>query len=189
MTDTSSLRAFIEARLAEDETWALGANRPYEHAVEHAMAPVTGVRWRSVAGDWWEPVRIDPAIDEFVAPPGESCNLATVETWPTRSDRERFMPRVYAAYIVEMDSAAAGHIARHDPARVLREVAAKRAILTAVDKYLDPHPGQPCTNEDNPYVDCELHSAATGRISPDVLPLLASVWSDHADYDPSWSTA
>ena len=53
------------------------------------------------------------------------------------------------------------HIARHDPARVLREVTAKRAILDAVG-----------------YDDRE---AVAGH--------LAAVYSDHPDYRKEWAAA
>lgn len=57
------------------------------------------------------------------------------------------------------DENQAPHIARHDPARVLREVEAKRAIL---DEYL----------------------AAPGW--PQDVVLLAAVYSDHPDYRDEW---
>lgn len=82
----------------------------------------------------------------------------------------------------------AAHIVRHDPSRVLREVAAKRRMLAAVERWHDPHPGLDCTNADDPWAPCELHAAATGRLDPYVLKLLAGIWSDHPDYNPSWST-
>lgn len=73
------------------------------------------------------------------------------------------------------------HIARHDPARALREVAAKRAILAEHRQWVfggttgcstchagheigDPPPG-PCPT----------------------LRALAAVYSDHRDYDPAWA--
>lgn len=69
------------------------------------------------------------------------------------------------------------HIIRHDPARVLRQVAARRKILLGVELWYDPHPGVPCTNIDEDgektFEPCELHVQTKGRISPDVLPLLA----------------
>jgi hypothetical protein len=58
------------------------------------------------------------------------------------------------------------HMARHDPARVLADVAAKRAIMgLAVPGDID----QP-----------EVYAA---------LRYLAAVHADHPDYDPEWSTA
>ncbi|MER7280539.1 DUF6221 family protein [Dactylosporangium sp. NPDC000244] len=78
------------------------------------------------------------------------------------------------------------YIAAYGPDRALRGVESKRRILAGVRRWLDPHPGRPCTNEDNPWVECELHVAATGRIHADVLPLLALEWDTHPDYDERW---
>lgn len=60
----------------------------------------------------------------------------------------------------------ASHIARHDPARVLREVEAKRRI---VDRY----------------VWLREHGD-TGDVAW-VLPLLAAAYADHPDYRPEWA--
>lgn len=57
---------------------------------------------------------------------------------------------------------AAEHIARHDPARVLREVEALRHILFMANKF---------KTQDRAY----LHL------------LLAAVWSDHADFRQEWA--
>ncbi|WP_433701762.1 DUF6221 family protein [Nocardiopsis sp. CA-288880] len=89
------------------------------------------------------------------------------------------------------------HIARHDPARVLREIAAKQAIVAA---YLpsgeDPHPGLPCINYEgqdpetySEWDTCSRHiKASERRIHHDyVIRLLAVVHSDHPDYDPAWA--
>jgi hypothetical protein len=72
------------------------------------------------------------------------------------------------------DRAIAEHIARHDPARALREVQAKRSITEAHDReHYCPLPvlpgrhGQLWTPEEGP---CWT------------LLLLAAVWSDHPDY-------
>jgi hypothetical protein len=62
------------------------------------------------------------------------------------------------------------HILRHDPARVLREVAAKRAILGAYES-------QRAAQFNDPAVVDELR---------DVVQTLASVHSDHPDYRPEW---
>jgi len=67
-------------------------------------------------------------------------------------------------------SAVAEHIALHDPARVLREVEAKRKILAM---YLD----------------------AVAEADPEVVEWMlavvrteASVYGDHPDFDPSWQS-
>jgi hypothetical protein len=66
------------------------------------------------------------------------------------------------------------HIARHDPARVLREVEAKRAILARCE-----------------YVRAAFRDPASGlwqRTHADAnLRHLAAVYSDHPDYDPAWA--
>ncbi|WP_072689300.1 DUF6221 family protein [Rhodococcus marinonascens] len=66
----------------------------------------------------------------------------------------------------------ARHIARHDPARVLREVEAKRRIIDrAQELYDDPF-------------DTELFVEYRAAI----LPGMAAVYSDHPDYQPEWAS-
>lgn len=77
----------------------------------------------------------------------------------------------------------------HEDVHALRVVAAHRAILAAVEKYLDPHPGQPCTNVDDPWQACDLHVDAEGRVNPYALRILASIYSDRDGYDPAWTAS
>jgi hypothetical protein len=90
----------------------------------------------------------------------------------------------------------AEHIVRHDPARVLREIDAKRQML---DAYLppgaDPHPGLPCINyegarpEDfDEYDSCSRHLEANKRRfhGDYVLRLLALPYADRPGYLESW---
>ncbi len=116
----------------------------------------------------------------------------------------------------DMPSVEVGvHMARHDPARVLAEVAAKRAILEI--HTLDTKP------ETEYFDDIQSHSVSgdrsltvrgpnggwreTGRtlyccrqcdtdrhdeyFSPvegcDTLRALVSVWADHSDFNPDWT--
>lgn len=113
----------IRAQIDLDEQWALAASSS-KGGVE-----LTGVHWQWVTGENWDPVRPDPVTMEFLEGPDGSwaANLATVEEWHVT--HERMTVRTYADSINEMDPAAAGHIIRHDPARVLRQVKAHRAIL------------------------------------------------------------
>lgn len=71
------------------------------------------------------------------------------------------------------DSRLSRHIARHDPARVLREVAAKRAILAAYAEvsYMDIADPEP--------------EFAYGRAVGlgEAMRHLAATWSDHPDFD------
>lgn len=165
------LAAFLRARWDEDEQWALAASVPYPYADGEPKVPETGVRWQWVEGPDWEPTRPDPAVQEFVAEPGMTCNLASVETWPSGG---RLMPRVVATEIIEMDSAAAGHIIRHDPARVLREVEAKRLILAEYESVAEDAD----LSDDG---DRVLLSSLRGALKALALP-----YADHADYREEW---
>lgn len=77
------------------------------------------------------------------------------------------------------------HIARHDPARVLREVEAKRRIL-------DVHAPEPLSE----YVrksycevcQCYADGIVEGAYPCATVALLASMYSDHPDYRPEWRT-
>ncbi|MCD2099572.1 DUF6221 family protein [Rhodococcus qingshengii] len=63
------------------------------------------------------------------------------------------------------------HLARHDPARVLREVAAKREVLD-VCKHVHGHVSG---NE------------TADNLAESVLMSLANAWSTHADFKPEWA--
>ncbi|MEV5261761.1 DUF6221 family protein [Streptomyces anulatus] len=75
----------------------------------------------------------------------------------------------------EEDAARAAHIARHDPARVLREVEAKRRIL---DSYL------PDAVSADEQINEEWHTGSA--LADDLLCLLALPYSDHPDYRDDW---
>lgn len=83
------------------------------------------------------------------------------------------------------ESQDADHIALHDPSRVLREAAAKRRVL----ERHKPVPGEE-------HIICDIdsfvgHDDTEGRYG-DPYPCadvraLASIYSDHPDYNPSWT--
>lgn len=167
---------FLEARLAEDEAWALAASAPYEHAVEGSTVPPGGVHWTWVNGEDWSPLTADPAVDDKIGGRdlyGCDVNLASVERWPLRRAQPeigqlpRTFPRAVAYSMVEVDSAAAGHIVRHDPARVLREVEAKRKAIET-HRWHGPD------------------GCAEDQFCP-LLTSMAAVWADHPDYQAEWS--
>lgn len=91
----------------------------------------------------------------------------------------------------------AAHIVRHDPARVLRDVAAGRAILDehgTLDAQLRAGPGyepDPTTIADRACLGCGLNSREDARTEDidrcPTLRALAIPWSDHPDYDPAWA--
>jgi len=78
----------------------------------------------------------------------------------------------------------AQHIARHDPARVLAECKAKRAIIdmAQIEDHVEyvaghaPHP--PCPG----YEECS--EACT---SAEILLALARIYADHPDYREGWA--
>lgn len=82
------------------------------------------------------------------------------------------------------DEGQAPHIARHDPARVLREVEAKQRI---VDDYRIT--ATACRNVTGPEVDSPGYAAmCAGRDAlKSCVTLLAAVWSDHPDYRQEWA--
>jgi hypothetical protein len=93
-------------------------------------------------------------------------------------------PLIYDEGTPSLEEAA--HIARHDPARVLREVEAKRTILAEHDPcyptYYPTPSGQPtcgvCHSGGFDW-DPERWPCATVRA-------LAVVYGDHPDYRPEW---
>lgn len=83
----------------------------------------------------------------------------------------------------------AEHIARHDPSRVLREVAAKRRVLERHDPVEVWNNG----GKRVAYVECSTCAEGVGeRMAVDwpcpELTGMAAIWVDHPDFDPSWRT-
>lgn len=84
----------------------------------------------------------------------------------------------------EMDARLAEHIARHDPARVLAEVEAKRRI---VEKHGPTPPGYTWVGDDDDLMPaCSVCGDMTVAFPCPTLRLVASVYDDHADYLPEW---
>lgn len=76
----------------------------------------------------------------------------------------------------EAELADAAHIDANDPAHVLREVAAMRAIVAAYEHKAESMARYP--NAGN----------ASGLMSLDgVLKHLAAIWDGHPDYRPEWA--
>lgn len=76
--------------------------------------------------------------------------------------------------LVPEADANGAHIARHDPARVLAECEAKRAIVDAAMVY-EEGPGDP--KPEDPDGGWALSIA---------LRALAAIYADHPDYDEAW---
>jgi hypothetical protein len=80
--------------------------------------------------------------------------------------------RADSLLLAGLDRQSAAHIARHDPARVLADVEAKRAIVAE----------HACGDEDDkpPGFECDH--------CPRVLRLLAQPYRDHEDWREEWAT-
>ncbi len=72
------------------------------------------------------------------------------------------------------------HIARHDPARVLREVEARGRLL---DRYATPE-----SSPDLPDSFNRFTAEITRHLVADVIAHLAAAWSDHPDYQRGWAS-
>lgn len=134
------------------------------------------------------------------------------ETWRVERDNGIRDVDVYTSGgrpVCERAQGAAGHIARHDPARVLREVTAKRAILAEIlswehayvdgDSWLscaqatspswggdseDAEPGSGCADEDRAGGPCDC---GLDRRRATMLHVLAAPYATSPDYNPAWS--
>lgn len=73
---------------------------------------------------------------------------------------------------------AAAHIALHDPARVLADIAAKRALLQWLDQ-IDREADQEGLERYRLSGDFDTDSARH---------ILAQPYAEHADFDPAWRT-
>ncbi|MFI1524950.1 DUF6221 family protein [Streptomyces griseus] len=81
-------------------------------------------------------------------------------------------PEQQIAFVPPEDSR---HIARHDPARVLREVEAKRRILDEV---------VPEVEKAEEMIEDEWHTSTDA--ADDLIRLLALPYADHPDYQDTW---
>ena len=77
---------------------------------------------------------------------------------------------------------SAAHITRHDPARVLRDVEAKRAIVALHKTDIDPADALYGSNAR--CEECGTYVVLTGPCK--ALRILAAIWVDHPDYDQEW---
>lgn len=178
---SDELVAFLNARLEEDERIARAASGRDADPVSEPEE----WRWECCEDD--QPLDVDLAIagGEETLVHGEHYNvgLRSVQEYPTRSVGP-------LSHLVLSDECVrpqdARHIARHDPARVLREVEAKRAILGLHYPGLPPA-GAPdgltiCAGEE---ADGDTWQMATSWPCHTVC-VIAAVYSDHPDYRPEW---
>jgi hypothetical protein len=80
--------------------------------------------------------------------------------------------------------ADAEHAVRHDPARILAECAAKRAIIKQADEATSDRYawiGEYCVGDKE---RAEAYATDPGKL---ILEALAAVYSDHPDYQQEWA--
>lgn len=121
----SDVVAWLVAELDRVELLAVEASR---HGEDPVVEGGEYWHWECRAHD--HPVSLDPGRGEFVEAEGCGCwnvGLRSVEEYPSRSGSYSMVHIVLSAE--EVGPAVAGHIAMHDPAAVLRRVAADRQIL------------------------------------------------------------
>jgi hypothetical protein len=177
---------FVKARLDEDERIAMAAcGTGYPRQV-----PDKPEHWHWECADDDEPVDPDFAIAnaaEFLEHGDHyRIGLRSAERYPSSID-------IDLCHLVldgeEIEPQDARHIARHDPARVLREVAAKRRILaghgpgSTIDDSNGKWRDDPA-NWDAPVTLCTGHEWVAWPC--ETVRLLAAIWSDHPDYRAEW---
>lgn len=157
--------SFVEACIAEDEWWAVEASR----ADERGYTP-TGEHWIWETSENDIAVVPDPAVDEFLGDSIRDCGvgLRSVEEYPTELTYSPLLRHVMFS-AEEVPSAVGGHIIRHDPARAMREVKAKRAILRVVTAAL----ADDSADQEARYL----------------LSTLAMVYREHPQYSATWEAA
>lgn len=85
------------------------------------------------------------------------------------------------------DEDQARHIARHDPARVLRQTAALRTVVEAYEHLAsrDPNEGRdPGNAEDVAHI---VHDISARETLLGVLRVFAAIDGDHPDYKRTWN--
>lgn len=182
---------WLGACLDTDELWATEASRQ-----RGGQPHPGGAHWQWVEPETDTPVMADPSRDEHLTDEAENFrfSLRSVEEFP----REHVGPLPLFAIrdAEEIPVAVAGHIAAHDPARVLRETDAKR-------KLLDDHPIVPRDVEPTvingeefggPYYPFGCGNCHAEPDSPEVngfgycltWRVLASVYADRLGYREEW---
>lgn len=157
---------FLRARLDEDEAVARAATPgPWRWLPPSGESyPQSDEALVTDGGEWY-------SCEFFCAwGPGSVTSRGEQRT-PHKHEHQRYETVVgawgYDASAVEAEQHDRNHIARHDPARVLREVGAKRRIVDDLAGALD-------WGHMAPVIKCVLRS-------------LAAVYAAHPDYRQEWA--
>jgi len=146
---------FIRARLDEDERVALAANGPH---------------WRPGDGNVSEGGLY--ALDGDGSDEGRGWSIAWFQLGETNPGRQ--LPAFSSWKRRAHENGV--HAARHDPARVLREVEATRAVLAEYEHALERRAEHPD----------DVASAGALLTMVRVMKLLALPYAEHPDYRKEW---
>lgn len=147
-------------QIDDDLMWAREASRRGQ-----SQAVEGGVHWQ-----WETPddkvVTPDPGLLEFVGEEdgGAQVDLRSRETWPTQWGGGE-LPQFAIHDGVEIPSAVGGHIIRHDPARVIRDLTARRRSVVRCSENLGL------------------------RLADEFLRDMAATYAERPGYQPEWQPA
>lgn len=120
-----ALIAWLLAQIDDDLLWAVEASR--KDTGREAVP--SGVHWQWINPDDDTVAPILPDVEQFVGEEaGGGVALHSVEHWPYRDMPEdsEGLPQFALYHVDEVPVAVGGHIVRHDPARVIRDLTARR---------------------------------------------------------------
>ena len=121
--------AFWKARLDDEALWATEASRSDDDLVPD------GAHWQWVDDHTDEAIDPSPGIQTYVDDDVEGgISLRSQEEFPSSAGR---LPQFAIHTADTVPAAVGGHIIRHDPARVLNEVTAKRQRLARGEVVVD----------------------------------------------------
>lgn len=198
MTEYEDFDNQLRRWLAEDELWAREASRNDGEPV-----PEGGVHWQWVSDDD-EVIELDTATMAWVDEEGSGISLRSREEWPSDYGP---LPQFAISSVDEVHIAVGGHIIRHDPARVLADIAGKVALLDhvaawehtvvdgdgyyscglAVDPEMPfPEPGTGCWDQQLAGIRCTC--GLDGRRIA-VLKCIAAGYAERPGFKPEWRLA
>jgi hypothetical protein len=117
--------AWLLKQIDDDLAWAREASR--REPGGDAMA--TGVHWRWINPDDDTVIPLRPDTEELVGEhEGAGVSLRSVEHWEAENvpDWSDGLPQFALVHVDDVPVAVGGHIVRHDPARVIRDLYARR---------------------------------------------------------------
>lgn len=164
----SDIAAFLLDRYDEEAAQAHAASRVQGERIDD------GVRWQWVTDDNFTVGADLSRPDDYVTGYMVSQERRPYQHVPFLGDGAQIALGTGGA--IEVDNPVAAHIARHDPARVLADIAVKRRIVK-LHSVLDGTGGDWDTDPPARCAECRDEHPCT------TLCLLALPYADHPDYD------